>query len=221
MAVSSWSEATPRIPVLASAELWDSRSETFSLTGSLAEGRSTQTATLLADGRVLVVGGDGTNGTLTTARYRASMKVDDKHSKERLMKRAPLLTMAFAVAAAATVGGSAGTAGTLAADLSPSAGTIVFARADQKDAPNTLYTIEPDGTGLRGIEDGFICCAQWSSDGKRIQFVANAPDGKRLTTAVIDPDGSHRVLVALPDTGLNLGGGTWTAEWPHRVRGVG
>ena len=42
---------------LASAVLYDPRSDTFSSTGSLAEARGYQTATMLANGRVLITGG--------------------------------------------------------------------------------------------------------------------------------------------------------------------
>ncbi len=45
---------------LNSAEVYDPISETWSLTGSLADARWRHTATLLADGRVLVAGGFGT-----------------------------------------------------------------------------------------------------------------------------------------------------------------
>ena len=53
---------------LASAELFDPQTDTWSPTGSMARGRSLPTATLLADGRVLVLGGrDGEGNALSSA----------------------------------------------------------------------------------------------------------------------------------------------------------
>jgi hypothetical protein len=53
--------------ILASLETWDPASATFAPAGSLIEARWKHTATRLADGRVLVVGGQGPRGTVGSA----------------------------------------------------------------------------------------------------------------------------------------------------------
>jgi hypothetical protein len=58
-------------PPLASAELYDPATGTFSPTGSMATGRQFHTATLLADGRVLVAGGaDGSKDIASAELYQ-------------------------------------------------------------------------------------------------------------------------------------------------------
>ncbi len=55
-------QGTSVLPILNTAELYDTSTGTFSVTGSMVVPRVRHTATLLADGRVLIVGGTDSSG---------------------------------------------------------------------------------------------------------------------------------------------------------------
>jgi hypothetical protein len=52
---------------LATGEVWDPETASFGPAGSLVDGRGVHTATTLPDGRVLIVGGLGAEGVVTSA----------------------------------------------------------------------------------------------------------------------------------------------------------
>ncbi len=58
---------TPSFVTHVTAEVFDSTARIFSATGSMDDERALHTATLLPDGKVLVAGGSGATGTLSTA----------------------------------------------------------------------------------------------------------------------------------------------------------
>lgn len=58
---------TTSLDPIASAEIYSATTGTWRATGSMDDARGGQTATLLSDGRVLVVGGRGASGELATA----------------------------------------------------------------------------------------------------------------------------------------------------------
>jgi TolB protein len=100
-----------------------------------------------------------------------------------------------AVGVAASVSACAGSAAPVAA---PTGGLIVFQRFDPKLEKTRLYTVRPDGRGLRAItrpaasEDN-DSQPDWSPDGRRIvfrRFVDVGLPGERAHVFVVRADGS-------------------------------
>lgn len=83
--------------------------------------------------------------------------------------------------------------GALDPDWSPSGKLIVFARTKQNSGAGTgIYTIRPDGTGLRRLRIGGQDPA-WSPNGKRIAFVLPDPSsGGVLQIYLMNANGTGR-----------------------------
>jgi len=67
LVAGGWNSSSYSYTSLATAEVYDPATGTWSATGSMASGRYHHTATLLPNGKVLVVGGYGSSSSLATA----------------------------------------------------------------------------------------------------------------------------------------------------------
>jgi len=86
---------------------------------------------------------------------------------------------------------------------SPNGRRLIFQRITAGNPPlgvNRLYTVRPDGSGLRRIGRGLE--PQWSPDGRRIVFIDNESRTSG-SIAIADADGSHlRELFTGADPGV-------------------
>lgn len=90
--------------------------------------------------------------------------------------------------------------------LSPDGSSIVFAGTAAPGQPSRLWVMDPDGSGLARVADGFGADQpEWSPDGKWIAFVGmQDPEGS--------PPGPRGIWIAAPSGGhprLVLKGGEW------------
>ncbi len=218
--------------IWASAELYDPTTGTFSLTGSMAAPRSQHTATMLADGRVLIAGGlSGSSpsaaGGVTLASYRTvdtdhflataeiydpttgtfsktgSMSTPHRGHTATLLKDGRVLVIGN--------GGETSVSGTAADLYDPSTGR--FSRTGSMKFGRWLHTatLLADGRvlvlGGRTPKDSVRATAELYDPGSgRFTSAGSMGEGRQQHTATLLPDG--RVLIA---------GGYWSDGQKWRV----
>jgi hypothetical protein len=192
-------------PHLSSAELFDPRTGTFSPTGSMATPREVHTATLLANGRVLIIG-----GMETQIRSTASAELYDPKTgtfsptgsltAARAFHTATLLADGRVLVVGGSVAAWTSNAPLDSAEIyDPSTGR--FSAAGPMTAARTYHTatLLADGRVLiAGGSDGYreeIASAE-IFDPRTGSFSATGPmtDGREYQTATLLADG--RVLIA-------------------------
>jgi Tol biopolymer transport system component len=216
----------------ASAELYDPLTGTFSPTGSMKAPRSQHTATLLADGRVLITGGlsgssPPTGGGITLASYRTAATDDflktaevydpttGKFSKTDSMSTPHRGHTATLLADGRVLvvgnGGETSAAGTAADVYDPATGT--FSRTGSMKSGRWLHTatLLADGRllilGGRTPKDSVRASAELYDPGSgRFTSAGSMGDGRQQHTATLLPDG--RVFIA---------GGYWSDGQKWRV----
>jgi N-acetylneuraminic acid mutarotase len=134
---------------LTSAELYDPASGTWTVTGRLANGRESATATLLPDGRVLVAGGVHTGGVYTKL---TSAEVYDPISGRWTATGNMVAIRGFGIPATLLPDGKvlvAGGSGSASAELyDPASGTWTATRSMEAARADQTATLLLDGQVL-------------------------------------------------------------------------
>lgn len=93
-------------------------------------------------------------------------------------------------------------------------GRIAFESDRQTPLPG-IYTVRPDGTGLRYLPAGrFGRQPAWSPDGRRIAFVRNSLEAGNNQLHIMDADGTN--LTWVPNTGI-MRDPAWAPDGRHLV----
>ena len=186
---------------LASAELFDPRSGTWTATGSMAETHYTGTATLLLDGRVLAVGGDGSSGVVASAELydprNGSWTVTGSMDAARATHTATLLLDGRVLVAGGAVIGVLASAEL----FDPGSGTWTATGSMNGGRADHTATLLPDGTvlvagGVGGSSViGLLASAElFDPDSETWTAAGSMAEARDNPMATLLPDGT--VLVA-------------------------
>jgi len=190
--------------LLASAELYDPKTGTFGPTGSMATPRETHTATLLADGRVLITGGNdtGDHGVATAELYDpkgGTFSPTGSMTTSRAFHTATLLSDGRVL----IVGGgrAAWTDAILdtAEIYDPKSGTFSATGAMPETRAWHTATLLADGRvliagGSNGSENDIASAVLYDPKAGTFSWTGAMADGRQYHTATLLNDG--RVLVA-------------------------
>jgi YVTN family beta-propeller protein len=204
---------------LATAELYDPASGTFSATGSMSQARGFANAVLLADGRVLVSGGFGSSPTLNTAEVydpatgsftpTGNLNNGRSHHTGTLLPDGTVL-----IAGGRAINGPTNVVLASAEIFDPAAnsGVGAFTSIGSMNSPRDKHTatLLPNGTVL--LTGGFVSfLATVTASNSSAEIFDPATTTFTLTgsmsvaraqhTASLSPDGSVLVAGGVPDTG--------------------
>jgi hypothetical protein len=191
-----------------SAEIYDSATGTFSMTGSLNQPRATHTATLLTDGRVLIAGGWSGNTMLATAEIYDPATGVFTPARTMNIPRANYAATLLNNGQVLLTGGSLYN-GSWAADLyDPSTGSFTLTQSMVNYRQWHTSTLLPDGTVL--VAGGWAYGDAESS----AEIFDPATSSFRLIPKLNSPRFMH-TATALPDGSVLIIGGASTANPPR------
>jgi hypothetical protein len=205
---------------LATAELYDPASGTFSATGSMAQARGKITAVLLANGKVLVAGGSGPNGDLAGAEIYDPVSglftPTGSLSQARERHTMTLLANGKVLIAGGRVFTGNGFSALSSAELfDPQAGQGVgaFSAVGSMNSPRDFptATLLPDGTVL--LAGGFIS-NQTNLSASSAEIFNAATNSFALTGSLSTPR-THHTASLLPDGTVLVAGGV-----PNSINGT-
>jgi len=205
---------------LATAELYDPASGTFSATGSMAQARGKITAVLLANGKVLVAGGSGPNGDLAGGEIydpvSALFTPTGSLNQARERHTMTLLANGKVLIAGGRVFTGNGFSALSSAELfdpQASQGVGAFSAVGSMNSPRDFPTATPLSDGTVLLVGGFISY-QTNLSASSAEVFNAATNSFALTGSMSTPR-THHTASLLPDGTVAVAGGV-----PNSINGT-